>query len=1234
MALLEEATFAVSIILLFLVSIRAGENMDYANSITISHNGTDNTSCLNGTIPCKTLNFTLQNLKNSTQVTMVPGTYHLSIAHSFTWLEDFALLGISHATANVTIRCGKESGLSFQKSRNLVFQGIKFTECGNLHESTTGNAWVNFTRAKFYAGLFLSSCTDLTVASCSFVSSPGVGVNLYDVGGSVNISQSWFEKNGPKHEFISYANGSVEAGGGLYIEFTAQGSNDTRGTNAVNNSNYLISDCHFTENHAPQPRFEDETEMDKNGDDHIPFGRGGGISIFVRGSAESNTILIERCLFLHNIASWGGGVFFELNNKAQNTIFNITHSVFEKNWVKYAGGGTRTGSSTTESTEVLKENWIIHEDCNFTGNHAIFGGGVSHYGPTYLPANNKDGRSHQVYFVNCYWVDNEATAGSAIGINVLSESQIRVHPLVPFYVTLETCCIRNNRIIQTEDHIVNGFGALYTNFAHLILKGDVTFENNSNMTALLLDNAFVYVHNKTVFRNNSGEWGGAVALYGESQIITWRDSILLFENNNARSVGGAIYVRAPGPPMAAFETRKLAIHECFISFEHLKQDHVDLWHTKIIFVNNTASEGGNSVYATTLQSCYKRNETRKNNLALNWPRVMNFSDANQTSDISTDAVLIQVNNSDWHVAPSQRFDATVKLYNERNITVRGVVQINIVPKEKNCTAKLTVPSTLFIVQNGQVEGLKFRGGTGCIFSVQFKSPSGRQFVQTFANDVKLRGCYPGFKSGNKNETCECMDSSKHRGISRCGIYGKHLYLKRGYWFGKVGNVFDTYPCPEHYCTSNHTLNETALCHLEMESEFPYDENSMCASNRNGTLCGSCKKNYSVHLGDEKCSKDCTNLKLLWLIGYFIITFIAVLVVLAIPYLDIFTSYLNAWLFSFQVVNILNDASVRLDKYITAITNLANWEVSGVGVCLFNGMNNLNKHAINYMLPGYILVLLVILMVVAKRRPNVYFKHNVFAAFCALLVLCYTNITAISFDLIDYVQVGEHYVLLSDGDIHFSNWKQHLPFTIVAGLCIIIIVVSVPLILLINPKCITRYRSLRNICDTFRKCYRTDYEWFAAFYFICRIYLNLTIFLPLGTFAPMRRSILEISTVLILVICVYIKPYHEDYHILNSVDTALLTNLCFITIFSTTMESNSSKDINCAVWWIVDILCWFPIAVLAFLVYRYRHNLLARWNELVEKLKQCWQACLPNEESFQPISDEPSSTSNTNASGIE
>ena len=1155
------------------------------------HDGNDSSNCWDGTgarIPCRTLDYALAHVVNSTlvQLRRSQSPYNLSRHFNFTNLHGFELVGDSIAS----ISCQSNQGsLSFENSRDITLSKILLRGCGGLHASTTGDEF-KYPHIRFLSAVFFVYCKNIVIDNCWIVESSGIGLNMYDIGGDVRISHSWFESNRAMNS-SSYEKNIAIAGGGVYMELTYQGGTNPFDMNSTvlaeydSNSSYTFYNCTFRNNSAPRQQYETIVAQ-PTGDDHIPFGRGGGLSIFLKGKAQNNTIAVIGCQFEDNHAVWGGGIFIEFHDEVQNNTFEVTNCIFMNNSANYAGGAIRSGTTASSDDQWLLPNKMRYEHCKFVNNSAIWGGGVSFYETWSSSLKGNDDKLH-IEYKDCCWRNNRATSGSAIGVatrpavNGLQDFSARGLKL--YDIVIEDCILFNNSIILTEDKLVIGQGAIYSYSVPVIFKGVVNIEYNDH-TAMVIENAVVDVLGNVTFRNNTGGQGGALGVYGTSVIMLMPHSNLNFFNNTAQERGGAIYVRDSGPPVVAFKTTELKTRQCFLAYNNsFSLENVTEWQTKIVFKGNQvlASGGGDSVFASTLQGCRQNGQPRRNNMSLEWPNVIQYQDSNKSTkeQISTDPILIQFNEKEWIVSPSEVFDATIQLIDEKNSSVLGVVKVTIIDEHDQNTAgsvRLGTASHLFLVQrdSSKVNNLSLLGNEERPFKVHISTVVGRIVHSSSKGKLTLQRCNTGFEQTD-GKTCSCISSDEEFGISNCSADSKHVFLKRGYWGGIMEQKFSTYPCPPKYCNfSKH------------DSTFQYNSKTMCTDGRDGTsvLCGACKDGYSVNLGNEKCRKSCSDDYLLLVVAFFLVTPLVVLIVFRIE-LDIFTTYLNTWLYSYQTILFLLQEGQNLDPFISFVIGAANWKVSGVGTCLYRGMTNLQKLGVNYIFPTYILLLLMVLAKIARCRPGCYINRNVPHAFCTLLVICYTNVTIISFSIVHYVHMQGRRVLYADGNIDFvRDWRTHLPFTIVASLWIVLFVIFVPLLLLFTPWFLKRFHYLNNFrlyFDTFQKCFKDKYRWFAAYYFICRIYILLiALYFPYG---PLKRTILDVSSALIVVTCLYLQPYNQDYQWLNRLDAVLLTNLCLVVNFSSGIVSEAAVSTRDALEKVVHLLAYVPLAYLIVLV---------------------------------------------------
>lgn len=1186
--------------------------------IFVSPGGNDSSNC-SASFKCKTLDRALGLARglNSTKILLSKGNYSLNTSHSFTKIASFGLFGNTSYDhddqISCQITCEPNVSLSFTFSENISFEGVKFRKCGGWHQSSAElhEQYPYLKGAKFKTALDFRYCRNLRISNVEICSSPGLGANLYDVGGVVNFTNSLFADNYALNEssydrwiFISRDGSYVYSGGGVNLMLNQYSHNTWNVTpgehdSYQHNNIYEFSNCHFIRNRA---MWLNDTK-DDNGMNtlKLPFNRGGGLAMYFQGNASGCHIKIQSCVFANNKASWGGGFQVEMKDKTENNSLEVRATVFRENFASFAGGGARLGSLPEKDVQ-LRINRFEMTNCSFVNNSARLGGGASLYGATIprMCTNQTDPVVvTQFFFKNdSSWIGNTGTVGAAVSAFLINRNEDLIGPEIPYRVRFENTVFSSNKVVPLHHNLIIGQGTFYSQQVPLIFQGNVQFVNNTQ-SALVLDGSIVEVIDRLDFLNNTGVRGGAIAMYGRSRILLHENtSVLTFEGNNCEDKGGALYIQAPGPPLVSFNATGADNQACFFGYSNPAKDY-DEWNTTVIFKNNSASLG-TSVFASTLQYCRRRGENRQRNNVLKW-KFIKFDDLPSNSNTSllgrvvTKPVNITTDKKEWEVAPGEHFDAMVKLSDEVENVVPGIVNVSI---ESAHSVKLLNPSrSLFLSTEGRITNITLRGENGGIFDVKLNC-IGSQLLKKQIHNVTLKNCYAGFYYCSETSSCKCMsrtNTSSAKGISHCEK-GKSVYIKEGYWAGTVAGNFVTHLCPPQYCKNSRV--------------YKYSEGHVCSDSRkpDSILCGQCKQNYTITFGSELCFKSCRYWHLLYLlpIGF---GFLLVVVIVMLVDLDFFTGYLNAWLYSYQIMDLLTPDGFRFDpfiEFITAFTNV-HIEIGGRSFCLATGLDDADKLMLMYGIPFYVLIVVAILTWLVGRYPGWCFSRKVlrsspsapFRAVCTILVFCYTDITRVSLLILSPAHVGSKTVLYFYGNLDFFH-KKHIAYGIVAILWIVIFVLPFPLILLFRPYLTRGLRPVLNLnrwgpfFDAFQSCFKDQYRWCASFYFLCRLGILL-----MHTYIPsssVKRVVLEGACILILVIFAYLRPYKEardvnegesSYEWIYKSDVALLTTLALITVISSPIDSScfTTEDEKKGLKVVVCVLAYVPLIVLLVLGYR-------------------------------------------------
>ena len=1145
----------------------------------------------------------------STIIRIHSGKYTLNTSFTFKNIDSLTIAGVSGRIPDVNIQCsGNNSGLAFIGCRSTTIQNVSLVSCGTLHKSSS------YRNPLFHSALFVKENSDFKLVNAVVKKSLGIGVTVYDTTGHVIIDSVTFSENGPNSlkchswkslENIEKSDSMAIAGGGLYIEFTY----DETDGNYIKNSNYHVLQSVFRENISPYHGLENITIKRPGGVKHISFSRGGGLSIFIRGSAENNTFVIDSCSFEDNQAIWGGGYFIQLLDSAHGNNINIIDTSVNRNTACLGGGAFQLSiiSSINQSDSTFIPNNLHSASCWFTKNSAVSGGGGTIFGRTSLGYID-----NSYYFNNCTWRENEATTGFALTLKLWDYDQGLFGPNSPFKVKLSDCHIVANTMRDVSKYGW-GVGTVYDFLVPLFLK-NVHFIANTN-TSLILDTSSVQVYENVTFTRNTGYKGGAVAMYGEASFHLMKGSRLTFDGNIASENGGAIFVETPGPDSIPFvKNNYLQTHECFFKYEDSTIP-PDEWQTQVIFIGNKAPLAtGYSIYTNSLRDCVHPNENMAN--VLEW-KTFHYQHGNASNstlkrkfEIVTDAVKMLSRKSDWSVPPAQLFSPNITLLDEKNNSVYGIINVNIRTNDPS-SVTLGRPYSLYLVRN-KIPSLDLRGRSGTNFSVELRTVGG-QFVQKSLENVELKKCDPGFVLQGRR--CVCASVNRVSGVSRCNDENSVVYLDKGYWAGEVEDdngetVFVTAQCPGGYC------NCLQPDHVSMrDDECVYNQDEMCNGNRVGVMCGSCMYGTSVQVGFQTCSASCRNSQLWRLIPLLVCLTVLVFIIFSIN-LDVFTCYLNVWLFFYQVVQhvIVVHRDITLDPVIWFVIGLAEITINGFGGCLWEGMDNLQKLGLSYLLPVYVFLVVFVISLFARRFHDSYFaRHSTFRASCTLLVLCYSTLARVSMDILRPSKVGDEIVVFYQGTVtYFSSYHSY--FAVPAVLILFIIVIPFPFILMFYPSIAKRIPFLlyiKPLINTFQSCFKDEYQWYAGFYFFCRFcFLLFATFIPYGV---VKALFMQISCIIVLTAHVRLLPYSRDYNWINWVDAVLLTTLAIISVVAAQVTNSISENAKDKIVIFINVITYVPLVyLLALALYLFR-----KW--IKEKLR-----ANPAEQGLQNIAnnDEP------------
>ena len=1154
--------YSVLQLVLVLINLRSGVLL---NMFIDTNEGSDkDNNCSNVIHPC----YSLEHVANL--ITMAEYKQNISIEiNSFTHVlinrsvefHNVVDLSITGKTTNGTrciVRCDSSEGL-----------GISFNRCSNvaLHNFTiTGCGQYSANNAQYKVAVEMYNVTNLTVSGMVFKDNTGYGLLVNNSGGVIEVYGSWFINNSITSCY--YGSGGMLIIAPWYRQY--------------NNTVFNISHSHFYNNHN-----------DFNKDHYYNLSlakKGGGLRIEIFSNVTRNILYVYYCRFKKNFANNGGGFYLEAHPDSTGNTVVVSNCSFQNNEAYQGGGGADIGSMPIN-------NQFLLTDCYFMKNKARwYGGAVALYS-----SSGKEDTLDRVRFSSCIFIDNQANGGAAVDVNH-AQNQIYENT----YIIFDSCSFINNtagrsQANQSASSIVIQSGVFFIREVNVSFYGMNSFINNTN-TALYCASATITFKESsyTEFVGNTGGHGGAILLVGDAQ-LSFRDSTTVIFKRNTAAYGGAICA-------IPLQTQFIYFTDtCFI--QHHENKHT----ASIMFDSNIATTGiANDVFASTLWPCtiYSHKYDFKKLFNSNYLANFKFNNGSfdDSSSVATAVRKLSITDNTILIFPGIPYHINVTQHDEFKHEIKALYPLSAKLYTSHKNIKLDTYSATLTNNTITVVGDINTTGTIILETIVLSN------IQKTVN-VTIVGCPAGYYYNNSTYKCHCSQPNKgYYGISRCHINHSAI-IDIGLWAGYLDDrQFYTGVCSAHLCSykgrlSSHGQHALPLVNVNKKTGL---EEYVCASNRQGTLCGICTDNYSTlyHSPSYRCSK-CSDTALKYGILLYVasellpVTAIFLVILLLdirltsgafytlIFYAQVLTNfYINA----FGTIHISEGVSTAASAYhiVYGILNFDILNMEYLSFCLWPNATMMHIFMIKYITTLYAL-LLVILTVLILKVNSLYtciklchrlgrrdIRGCIINALSAFLVLCYSQCVHITFSILVRVQLvtldssKPTYVPLFNGELKYME-SDHLYFAMPAILCLFIIVLPPPLILLIEPLIIKvnnifpRKMSyfllqvrmkMKPFLDSFQGCFKDSCRGFAGLYFLYRTIL----YLPVVVTSRVAIEYMTAEGILFVILLCHtmVQPFQNKWH--NRLDICLLLNLLavntltIISYYSLQWEYSQWNDI--------------------------------------------------------------------------
>ena len=436
--------------------------------------------------------------------------------------------------------------------------------------------------------------------------------------------------------------------------------------------------------------------------------------------------------------------------------------------------------------------------------------------------------------------------------------------------------------ISMHDNSFSAFGTnSLVNFIYIdnaTMSGVNYFARNSGGSVMsVVSSSLTITGNLTVNDGSTAYQGGGIRLDSASTLFFKEPLVATFSNNSAAIEGNAIYA----PNNAGTENSGIQI----LPIKVYSLNNVSEIDIHLTFINNT-NNGSiyRSLYAPYFS--YLGRQTSPNLLLKEfgifeyWDQrssqfatttliesiIKHISDLDKYSSLDNGICMQTLEKPFWKCKYTDRFDHKVYATPREKINAypgEGVLLIlnmdDNVYEVRTCRNDNSLNSTFWnatVIATNWKKYLRFEFyySSRCV-TVSFRSTA--VFFVSLVEIHTTASCPVGFNL-TESGCCDCILPLREHGY-QCNITTKMFVNPSGYWTGiynktsGVTTVLFSIHCP------------TGYCNLHRHPEFVLN-NSLsdfyCNGNRNGTLCGKCKANFSSVFGSDECQSHCSNLYLL------------------------------------------------------------------------------------------------------------------------------------------------------------------------------------------------------------------------------------------------------------------------------------------------------------------------------------------------------------------------------------
>ena len=653
---------------------------------------------------------------------------------------------------------------------------------------------------------------------------------------------------------------------------------------------------------------------------------------------------------------------------------------------------------------------------------------------------------------------------------------------------------------------------------------------------------------------------------------------LLFANNHALSVGGAIYTDlTPQFPQLTLP--------CF--FQVLTEGQEEVLSTiSVEFVNNTAGVAGSSLYGGYIDGCkgFYGLGTGGTGGMVAFRKIFHYN-ASNFSEVSSDPVNVCFclltsantlepncqNKTSWvTVYPGELFHIPVVLVGQMNGTVPGVVHSSFTDVHGDSTASLGS------LQESQSVDIECTNVNFSIFTTSnlatFRLFSSFEFqdYETAQVVASIQQCPPAFVLSATSRKCDCVPILAHH-RAKCYIGNQTIHRPPMTWIGYYHNnstnstpsqsgVLLHQHCPFDYCDSDWsylTINNT---------------DTQCVFNRSGILCGGCKPGLSLTLGRPLC-QHCSD-QYIALLAAFAGAGVALVILLITCNITVTEGTINGLIFYANIVRV--NHTIFFPPYNSNIlTIFIAWINLDLGIqsCFYSGMDGYTLTWLQFVFPVYIWTIIIFIILLSRRYQIAtrLIGKNAVKVLATLLLLSYTKllrtiITVLSFTYIIYPDNSTRYVWLYDGNIDYLKGK-HIYLFAAAAVFLLFLVLPYTLVLVFVQslqaksgwRVFSWVNKLKPLFDAYTGPYQDKYRFWTGFLLLVRnILLLVFAFNTLGD-PSLNLLVITLASLSLTVLFGVFHPVYKKRYC-NILELSFYLNLGAVSVATLYVRATNGNQV--------------------------------------------------------------------------